>query len=337
MLPSLYSAISGLKANQKKLDVIGNNIANSSTTGFKSQTVKFKDMLSQGVGEASGAAATTGGINPKQIGLGVQIGAIDTNTKTGDMQSTGSNLDAAIDGNGYFMVGKGLVPQTNGDGVAIDTTNHVITDSKGMNIMYSKDGSFTLDNKGNLLTSDGNRILGYALTASGGSNSIEYTGGVPTINYVNPDDASFAAGNTLVPLVIPDAVKDSSGNELRVKSFTIEKNGLIKAVLDGGSVTALGQIAVASFKNDAGLTKLGNNLYRNSANSGDAVIRSGAGSTSDNGNGYGDVLQGMLEMSNVDLAEQFTDMIVASRAFQANGKIITTGDEILQELVNLKR
>ncbi|MDZ5001619.1 flagellar hook-basal body complex protein, partial [Clostridium perfringens] len=116
--------------------------------------------------------------------------------------------------------------------------------------------------------------------------------------------------------------------ELRVKTYTIDKNGIINGVLEDGRVAALGQIAMASFKNPEGLTKLGGNLYSGSVNSGDAIIKSGIGTLNDdNSKGYGENLQGMLEMSNVDLAEQFTDMIVSSRAFQASGKMITTGDE----------
>ncbi len=344
MLPSMYSAISGLKANQKKLDVIGNNIANVSTTGFKVQRVVFQDMLSQTVGQASGAGANTGGTNAKQIGLGAQIGSIDTLTSTGNMQSTGRSLDAAIDGKGYFMVGRGTAPTDNDNGIAIVTDDSDMStyqtidteeNTSTMSVMFTRDGSFTLDDNGNLVTSDGNRVLGYAME-NGSDVSVDYNDGVATVNYVDPDDADTQAGDHLVPLVIPDVVGEGEDAK-RVKSFTIEKNGLIKAVLDGGAVTALGQIATASFKNEGGLVKLGKNLYQNSANSGDAVVRSGVGADTDNGNGYGDVLQNVLEMSNVDLAEQFTDMIVASRAFQANGKMITTGDEILQELVNLKR
>jgi len=95
---------------------------------------------------------------------------------------------------------------------------------------------------------------------------------------------------------------------------------------------------MASFKNPAGLAKMGNNLYTASVNSGEATLRSGIGTLGeDNSQGYGDALQGMLEASNVDLAEQFTEMIITSRAFQAAGKMITTGDEILQDIINLKR
>jgi flagellar hook protein FlgE len=132
----------------------------------------------------------------------------------------------------------------------------------------------------------------------------------------------------------PDAVYS------KVKTFSISKEGLITAVLDSGKVAVLGQIATASFKNPAGLTKDGKNLYSGSSNSGDPTLRSGVGTAAtneDNSAGYGDISQGMLEMSNVDLAQQFTDMIVTSRAFQASGKMITTGDEMLQDIINLKR
>ena len=129
----------------------------------------------------------------------------------------------------------------------------------------------------------------------------------------------------------------SDAKDIRITSFSVEKDGLIKAVLDDGTVAAIGQMAVSSFNNPDGLTKLGKNIYQNSANSGDAVVRTGVGAAQDNGKGYGDVLQYNLEMSNVDLAEQFTDMIVASRAFQANSKVITTGDEILQDILSIKR
>ncbi|MEG0668602.1 MAG: flagellar hook-basal body complex protein, partial [Clostridium sp.] len=109
-------------------------------------------------------------------------------------------------------------------------------------------------------------------------------------------------------------------------------------VLEDGRVAALGQIAMASFNNAEGLTKLGGNLYGGTVNSGDPVLKAGVGTLGeDNSAGYGDNLQGMLEMSNVDLSEQFTDMIVSTRAFQAAGKMITTGDEILQDIINLKR
>lgn len=347
MLPSMFSGISGLKANQKKLDVVGNNIANSSTTAFKAQRVRFQDMISQTMAQATQASANTGGTNPRQVGLGVQIGGIDTTTSTGSMQSTSRLLDGAIDGAGYFIVGTGVVPEgdssaTDTDGViGSDATTHAMTPT-GVTTSFTRDGSFTLDTQGSLLTSDGLRVYGYPNNnvvvnyAEGKADpKVPFTVDI-TGNGKGGADTDIATDH-LVPLVIPDTVT-IDGETSRVQSFSIGKDGLITATLSTGATAALGQIGMASFKNDAGLTKMGKNTYQSSANSGDPVLRSASGDTeNDNSKGYGDMLQGVLEMSNVDLAEQFTDMIIASRAFQANGKIISTGDEILQDLVNLKR
>lgn len=181
----------------------------------------------------------------------------------------------------------------------------------------------------------------------GGVVSDETYGGTPvesmntdgSINFVDGTKNLKSYDGQLKTLKIPDKVRiPGTDTELRVKTYTIDKNGVINGVLEDGRVAALGQIAMASFKNPEGLTKLGGNLYNSSVNSGEAIIKSGVGTLNDdNSKGYGDSLQGMLEMSNVDLAEQFTDMIVSSRAFQASGKMITTGDEILQDIINLKR
>ncbi len=156
MLRSMYSGISGLKVQQTKLDVVGNNIANASTTAFKSQSIRFQDMLSQNISSATGPNANLGGTNPRQVGLGVQVAGIYTKFSTGNMQTTGRNLDAAIDGSGYFIVGKGSVG---------DTTTITGGSIKGgtMEVSYTRDGSFTLDEDGSLLTSDGLRVMGYAI------------------------------------------------------------------------------------------------------------------------------------------------------------------------------
>ena len=340
MLPSMYSGISGLKANQKKLDVVGNNIANSSTTAFKSQRARFEDMISQSVSQASQATASTGGINGKQVGLGVELAGIDTTTSTGSMQPTSRNLDFAIDGTGYFIVGTGAVPDTSGTAsITTDETTHTMS-SDSVEAQFTRDGSFTRDTQGNLLTSDGLRVYGYA------NDNVEITYSTDVkaphtvaITNANSQNGAETAINAqgFVPLVIPDSVTVNDVS-VKVQSFSIGKDGIITAVLANGATAALGQLGMASFSNDAGLRKDGKNLYSTSANSGDPVVRSAVGVTdNDNSGGYGDALQGVLEMSNVDLAEQFTDMIIASRAFQANGKIISTGDEILQDLVNLKR
>ncbi len=338
MLRSMYSGISGMRVNQTKLDVIGNNIANVGTTAFKGQRVRFQDMLSQNAGRAMAPSLNSGGVNPRQIGLGVQLAGIDTLMSQGNMQPTSRNLDVGIDGEGFFMVSKGPTAFADKDGITL--AKHEITDTKGKDIMFTRDGSFALDPEGNLLTSDGLRILGYGIT-DGTTKSLADDG---TINFVDADavgadgNSSLKASTDLKTLRIPEKLKVGA-EEKRIISFTIEKTGLIKATVEGGKTAVLGQVAMASFKNPAGLEKIGGNLYRNSPNSGAAIVRTGIGTAKadDNSKGYGDMLQGMLEMSNIDLAEQFTDMIVASRAFQASGKMISTGDEILQDIINLKR
>ncbi|EPY2271597.1 flagellar hook-basal body complex protein [Clostridium sporogenes] len=338
MLRSMYSGISGLKAQQTKLDVVGNNIANANTTAFKSQSIRFQDMLSQNMSQATGPSANIGGSNPRQVGLGVQVAGIYTKFTTGNMQTTGNKLDAAIDGSGFFVVGRGpLIDGASDDYIAVDNATHEMTANKNMEIMFTRDGSFSLDSQGNLLTGDGLRVFGYENTNAKISYSVSDSKKQNIIDKPSDLKAEPTFGDVLKPLTIPDSI-GVDPDAIRIQSFSIGKDGVITASLVSGDKLAIGQIAMASFKNDAGLEKMGRNAYQVSANSGDPMIRSKSGATAnDNSKGYGNMLQSMIEMSNVDLAEEFTEMIVANRAFQACGKMITTGDEILQELVNLKR
>jgi len=267
----MYSGIGGMKNFQTKLDVIGNNIANVNTFGFKKGRVTFKDMISQTIsGATAGVADTSGGINPKQVGLGSSIAAIDTIDTEGSTQTTGRVLDLAIQGDGYFAVRRG------------ETT------------YYTRAGNFYLDNEGQLVTSAGDLVLDQ------GGASIQIAGGeIDTI-----------------------------------KNLSISADGRI-SYIDSAGVLTVGDtpIGIARFRNNAGLEKVGDNLYRNTSNTGvEEVELKLPGS-----DGAGKIVSGALEMSNVDLSEEFTEMIVAQRGFQANTRIITTSDEILQELVNLKR
>lgn len=344
MLRSLYSGISGMKVNQTKLDVIGNNLANVSTTAFKGSRVNFSTTISQTLGSASAASDSLGGVNGKQIGLGAQISSIDKIMSQGSMQSTSRSLDVAVDGSGYFMVATG--PALTGDAKDSITivNNGVGTMPTNSSVAYTRDGSFVLDNEGNLLTSKGYRVLGFAMetTDPQQNTKIDNIDDNGNVLYVESNNSTKAIDDKLVSLKIPDKVTkiDKAGNktQVAVKSFNISSDGLITGVLETGEITALGQIAMSSFKNEVGLTDIGNNMYEPSGSSGAAIISSGKNSTAGrNSSGYGDILQGYLEMSGVDMAEQFTDMIVATKAFQAAGKTITTGDEILSEIINLKR
>ncbi|WP_027637218.1 flagellar hook-basal body complex protein [Clostridium butyricum] len=375
MLRCMYSGISGMKVNQQKLDVIGNNIANVGTTAFKSSRAEFSDMLYQNAGVATSPTSNKGGTNAKQVGLGAKLASIDKVMSQGNALSTGRTLDGCIDGEGYFVVGSGTVNYGAG-GTTLDTNMGI--SGGDMSINYTRDGNFQLDYEGNLVTSDGYRIMGYLVTSKvydkdgnevkdgiplSGASSIATAKADPVKEgdcvFVNADGVIKASDDKkLQPLKIPDSVyvpeyTDSDGKKVdaswqKVRSFTIGKDGVITAVLANGSRTALGQVAMASFKNPAGLTAVGGNLYEVSANSGPVLVKTSvnidkkedgtaADTNLDNSKGFGDYIQGCLEASNVDLTEQFTDMITATRSFQAASKMITTGDEILQTITGLMR
>ena len=327
MIRGMYAGISGMKSQQTKLDVIGNNLANVGTTGFKSSRVVFKDILYQNSSNAVGASNNLGGSNAKQVGLGVSIGSIDRIMGQGMMQPTGRALDVAMDGEGFFMVAKGPVAHQDGD-IELDTDG-TIQDADGREIFYTRDGSLSLDSEGYLVTSSGERVLGYSMVGGMDADG--------KINFIDSEDPNLEAAEGLKTLRIPDSVEMNDGTTRKVMSYSIGKDGLITAVVEGGEVAVLGQLATASFKNPEGLEAVGNNMYLNSSNSGAPLVSSGFGADPDQVRTNGEIVQGMLEMSNVDIAEQFTDLIVTSRAFQASSKIISTSDEILQDVVNLKR
>ncbi|MDE3838523.1 flagellar basal body rod protein FlgG [Bacillus methanolicus] len=283
MLRSMYSGISGMKNFQTKLDVIGNNIANVNTFGYKKGRVTFKDLVSQTISGASGPANNIGGVNPKQVGLGSTLATIDTVHTQGSIQTTGRPLDLSISGDGYFV----LAPKTTG-------TNNFNSLDKS----FTRAGNFYLDKEGYLVNQDGLYLKAYAVGTNG-----------------NIDKNYFS------DIKIP----------ISAQSFSISDKGEIQYVDDTGALKLAGQIIIAKFDNSEGLQKVGQNLFKESANSGmadpNAPKEGGAGA----------IVAGSLEMSNVDLSEEFTEMITAQRGFQANTRIITTSDEILQELVNLKR
>ena len=194
MLRSMYSGISGMKVNQTKLDVIGNNISNVGTTSFKSSRARFSDMLSQNVSDAMAPSNNQGGVNASQVGLGVQLASIDSVMTQGMIQPTGRQLDVAIDGDGFFMVSKGPAIYDGKLEVNHRLGAHNVTEqslsNSGSEIMYSRDGAFILDEQGNLLTGDGFRVMGYSLTND--DSSQDATGLSP--NAVNTAGLDFRFG-----------------------------------------------------------------------------------------------------------------------------------------------
>ena len=422
MLRSLFSAISGLQAHQTKMDVVGNNIANVNTVGFKSSTTVFEDTLSQVLRNGSAPTAGTAGTNPAQVGLGVKVAAIATNFSQGSTQATGRDSDFMISGDGFFVT------------------------KTGNQQTYTRAGSFDFDASGRLATPDGNILQGWMAT-NGTINTngpltdlavpfgqtlapVATTNGMVTGNLSAESSSSTPVGNavqTQVTMYDPlgnahqisyiftpsgtadqwdVTVKDETGATLTttpaavtvnfdptagatngkiipaaaqtftfdpsssfpdwtggvsadlsgvtqfggkntaiakapivgggsavgtLESFSLGNDGTITGVYSNGLREPIGQLAMANFANPGGLSKSGNSSYSVGDNSGAAEI--GTAGTG----GRGTLSAGALEMSNVDLSQEFTGLIIAQRGFQANSKVITTSDQILQDLVQMKQ
>ncbi|MBI4378810.1 MAG: flagellar basal-body rod protein FlgG [Nitrospinae bacterium] len=262
MIRAMYTAGTGMQAQQLNIDVIANNLANVNTTGYKRSRPDFQDLLYQTL-RLPGTTSQTGDQVPTgiQLGLGTKPAAVSKIFIEGDMQQTQNELDLAIQGKGFFQV---LRP----DGTTA----------------FTRAGAFKVDNTGRFVTSDG-----FPMT--------------PTITI--PND---------------------------VMSISIDQQGRV-SVLRPGSVTPTiaGTITLANFLNPAGLAGLGNNLYMQTDASG--TPRTGNPGT----NELGTIQQGFLEISNVSVVEELTNMILAQRAYEVNSKAIQTADEMLQIANNTKR
>jgi len=459
MMRSLWAGVSGLENHQTRMDVLGNNIANVNTNGFKKGRVTFQDMLSQTLSGAARPTDNVGGVNPQQVGLGMMVSTIDTIHTQGSLQSTGVMTDVAIQGNGFFVL------------------------KDGNKQYYTRNGAFALDQNGTLVNpANGRRVQGWMAQTVGGQTFVNNAADLQDLQIpVGSKDPARATGNVFfasnldkrTPEIPPNAtaqtvaegtwqtsfdiydsfgrvhklqvnftkvpgvanrwqgqvlvdpasqtstnprvqigngqaagntflidfdnfgaladVRDAAGNVINAgqlqavasydvpdatlppgqaavrQSFNLNlgqvgaykdaitqfgdtsstkavrqdgytmgylesfKIGVITGVYTNGSNRVIGQIGLASFTNPGGLEKDGENAYVVSNNSGQPNIGP-SGSA-----GKGKVIAGTLEMSNVDLAEQFTDMIVTERGFQANSRTITTSDQMLQELLTLKR
>lgn len=314
MLRSMYSGISGMKNFQTKLDVIGNNIANVNTYGFKKGRTIFTDIMSQTINGATAPGQSLGGVNPKQVGLGSSLAAIDTIHNSGSLQTTARILDLAIAGDGFFQV----APTS-------DTTTFT------EEALYTRAGNFYLDQEGFLVTSAGMYVMGFASYENDGDDT---TADSPEPSAINPTEFDFTT-DPATPSYTGAATPAVGYKPIQIptdaKSMSIGKDGSVTYVDAAGTLRWAGQLVLSKFPNTGGLEKVGGNLFQATANSGQPVLNFAGES------GLGSIESGALEMSNVDLSEEFTDMIVAQRGFQANTRIITTSDEILQELVNLKR
>ncbi len=270
MIRSLYSGVSGMKNHQVRMDVIGNNIANVNTSGYKSSLTNFQDTLYQTIRSASAGDDNLGGLNPTQVGLGVLVSSITSNMGQGNLQSTGRSLDLAIQGNGWFVVSS-----------SCDSPDET-------NTYYTREGVFYIDSAGYVINSNG-----YYLLDESGSSIDLGDNGVATLNISQTGEITGT---------------DLEGNDL--DTF---------------------RIGLAMFPNQEGLERAGKNLFQVSDASGDPIEGNpGEG-------GFGVINSHYLEMSNVDLTDEFTNMIITQRGYQASARTITASDEMLQELLNIKR
>jgi flagellar hook protein FlgE len=288
MLRSLNSGVSGLQQSQTRMDVIGNNIANSNTTGFKSARTDFADAFSQTL-QASSSSGSGGTSQPGiQVGSGVSTVGIKNSFIQGGLTRTGVQTDLAVSGEGFFIVRDPVA--------AVDYATRA--------------GDFRIDENGFLVTNSGFRLQGFSDSglATRGDIQIDGTG--------RPATASPTA--TMI-------------------GFSIGAEGKINVRLSDGSEFVRGQILMQFFRDPQGLMKEGENLYSGIGSAGPLGGATAPQAEAPGTNGLGRIQSGALELSNVDLANEFANLITTQRAFQANARIITTSDEVLQELVNLKR
>ena len=308
MVKSMVSGVAGLRAHQSKMDVIGNNISNVNTYGFKSSRAAFRDALYVTSTGASDATATYGGGNPMQTGYGSTLGSIDVMHVRGAFMPTDYPTDCMINGQGFFLVGPDLGPL----GIAEVTS-----------LNLTRVGSFVFDGSGNFV--DMNRNLVYGFIATREETQITLPGPPPT----TVTEVTYSYNyDEVEPLRMP---LDASGEPMILKQITIGGDGTIIGIDDNNNVVQVGKIAVANVPNPSALEASSNSYYIAKANTG-LVLASVPGE-----NTTGMIQAGGLEMSNVDLAKEFTDMITTQRGYQANTRIITVTDEMLAELVNMKR
>jgi flagellar hook protein FlgE len=425
MMRSMFSAVSGLRNHQVRMDVISNNIANVNTAGFKGSRVTFQDMVYELLKSPSATSDSLGGSNPEQVGLGMMVRSIDTLMTQGSLESTGKSTDVAIQGEGFFVLdtGQGQVYTRTG-AFDVNLKKDLVDPSNGFYVMGWQAGNNPTNPNdidtslkpthinipmGQLMTAKttsevqftGNLDADSAEGATAAATMMVYdsqgTGHAMTITFTKtatanhwtyaitpPTGVTISTGdsgelaflesgaidtaNSTIPTMTidpgngatvgesPDGTSDKivtldfskaiqfasdksditaqyqNGFPMGVlENFSIGVDGLITGTFTNGMNKELGQMALGMFGNPAGLLKAGGTAFKQSNNSGELQYSTPASGAA------GSLVSGSLEMANIDLSSEFTNMIITQRGFQANSRIISTSDEMLQELVNLKR
>lgn len=429
MLQALLAGVASIKAQQTRMTVIGDNLANVNTTAHKRSSVTFQNMLSQTIRGATRPTTNLGGTNPVQLGLGVLVSGTDISIEQGSLNSTGRQTDMAIQGNGYFMLGNGTgIAYTRDGAFDLDANGDIVHRATSMRLLgWPASGGGNIDTSAPVSGSSAIRVpigqasavqvtsevdfagnLNAAATPTdewrstvrvydqlGGQHDVglrffnrvqspasppapagaisswswEATdpvtgavigtseGATPTGEMLYFDangklmnttatnavtvpagsaaaftfNANFAAISQLTTDTQVQASRQNGFPPGSLAGFSIGADGVVTGLFTNGLTLTLGQIAMAIFPNPAGLQRGGANIWNFTDNSGLPVIgtpRSG---------GRGEISSGFLEQSNVDIGTEFTALIVTQRGFQANTKVITTVDEMLQDLLNMKR
>lgn len=440
MLQAMLAGVASIKAQQTQMNVIGNNLANVNTTAYKGSTVTFEDMIAQTMKGATRPTSTSGGTDPIQYGLGVQVAATSTDNQQGSLSATNRPSDLAIQGNGYFMVSNGETTYYTRDGSCdLDSNGSLVQSSTGqrllgwtadatgkidttqpidptkssitipLGVMNAVQQTSTMSFGGNLnsvaAASDTWTMQSVCYDTQGGSHTLTYTfnnhqtlatagangetsswdwsavdengttvggsgvggvgdgmsghtntsiyfdangkmvstagstetvtvqgsGSAPSFN-ISLDFSPITQLNTSATTGSQVQMKDQNGYPPgSLDGYSIGSDGIITGMFTNGLTRPLAQIAVTVFPNANGLERIGDNLYRSTENSG--IPNAGA----PNSGGRGKVNSGFLEQSNIDIGGQLTDLIITQRGFQANTKVVTTVDEMLQDLIGMKR
>ncbi len=359
MTGAMSSAIAGLKAHMDKLNVIGNNIANVNTWGFKPSRVSFQDSLYTTSSAGSNGTTTVGSRNPSQIGYGASIGSIDLDMSSGSFTATGWGLDTTISGDGFFLVGD----KTTGSNIKAEDPETL------KSLTLTRVGDFGFGADGYLVDGQGNVVYGF-MTAANDADDPE--GGeylcdqlVP-IRYPMQD----ATGNIRWPVAnedtgrLEDATSDDANTpyvKAAIDTVSIdEATGKVTATIAGkDQPVTIGYLAIGKVTNPAGVTHTNGYYYKAEEGAGDLTITSIGNSVADEGVTYVNgslangatqpigmqvgsagstkLITGGLEGSKTDLATEISEMITTQRGYQANTRIITVTDSMLEELVNMKR
>jgi len=301
LIGTLTSGVSAMRAFTKGLEVIGNNIANVNTVAYKGSSVSFADSFSNTLRSSAPSSASSSNQSATQVGTGVKVSQITTKFTQGALSSTGLNTDLGVSGNGFFLVSNPADSQ----------------------LFATRAGNFRIDDKGYLVSYQGYRVQGQ-------------TGGTPTTP-LDGTNATGVFGSVRIGANLP-AASGTPPVQPELTSFSIGANGTVTEFYSDGTSAATNQVLLQNYSDPSALIKQGDNLFTGFTAAGILGTNPPVPSTNaPAGNGLGSIQAGTLELANVDLTDEFANMITTQRSFQASSRLITVSDTVLEDIVNLKR